>query len=253
MAELRLSGLQVGYGRQPVLAGLSLSIPSGALTAVLGPNGAGKTTLLRGIAGILPLQAGQVDWHSAAGKIALHLLRPRERARLVAYVPQLVANEVPLTVGEALAVASRAGGGTIEQQATEAAATLAALALEAQADQPCNRLSGGLWRRVLVAQGLVQRAPLLLLDEPTAFLDPPARHELLELLRQLARDRDLCIVCVLHDPQLALAYAGRAVALAPGRLLASGSATEVLSPHVLKELYGAGEAWLHKEQEAYRA
>lgn len=237
MAELSITALRAGYGHDDTLHDITLHLAAGQLHAVLGPNGTGKTTLLRTVAGILPLRGGRIEWKDDGNRVALDKLAARERAGYVAYVPQLAGNDVPLSVREAIDIAGRSSQSTGLLSSGSRAPTLDLLNLTAYADMPCSALSGGLWRRVLLAQGLAQRAPILLLDEPIAFLDPPARSDTLRLLRQLAQTLGLCVVCVLHDPQLALEFAHTASAITDGRVLASGSAPQVINPTLLDLLY----------------
>jgi iron complex transport system ATP-binding protein len=248
MAELILSNVGAGYGARGVVHGVGLTLRSGGLTAILGPNGAGKTTLLRALTGFLPLSSGSISWRSADGhSIDLSRLTQRERARYLAYVPQLADEAVSLSVREALQIAARAGGGADRALGARVDAALEALDLTALSEARCAALSGGQWRRVLLAQGLAQVTPVLLLDEPTAFLDPPGRFDLLELLQRLARERDLCIVSVLHDPQLAARFAAQAVTLKAGRVFQAGSPAAVIVPDILAALYDSASGWQHLE------
>jgi iron complex transport system ATP-binding protein len=244
MAELVLKDVGAGYGAQSILHGVSLTLRSGGLAAVLGPNGAGKTTLLRALTGFLPLRRGSVQWRGPDGATAeLARLTPRERARYIAYVPQLADEAASLSVHEALLIAARANAAAPATVRSRAAEALDALGLAGLAQARCAALSGGQWRRVLLAQGLAQAAPVLLLDEPTAFLDPPGRYELLELLAGLAAARDLCVVSVLHDPLLAAQFAAQAVTLKAGRVFADGAPAEVIVPERLTALYGSASGW----------
>jgi iron complex transport system ATP-binding protein len=248
MAELLINQLRAGYARTHVLDDITLRLSSGMLHALLGPNGTGKSTLLRAIAGVIPLRGGALRWSDGA-EHDLTRLTPLQRAGYIAYVPQLAANDLPLTVLESIQIAARAAS---RGRMPDPLKTLQSLGLGQLQNTLCSQLSGGLWRRVLLAQGLAQAAPILLVDEPTAFLDPPARHEVLAMLRRLAETEDLCCVCVLHDPALSLTYAHTVSAISGGRVLASGASAEVITPENLRLLYGSAVSpALHSSEEVF--
>ncbi len=234
--SLTCTSLNVRYALREVVRNFSVQFPPGELSCILGPNGAGKTTLLRAIAGFLPLAGGTVQ----AGETDLARLTPRQRAQLIATVPQANLEQAPLTVRDVLELAryphrlGRSGNGS---HAVAVERALADCGLDELANRRCTALSGGELRRVLIAQGLAQETPVLLLDEPTAFLDPPARVQLLRLMRDQASRRDLTVVAVLHDPALARRFASFAVLLRDGVSLAQGAARDVLTDATLAELY----------------
>jgi iron complex transport system ATP-binding protein len=242
--ELTADSITAGYGRWPVLRGVSCTFPAGALTCILGPNAAGKTTLLRVLSGLLRPQSGGVLFDGAD----LHALPPRARARRVALVPQLAQDALPLTVQEAVAIARYPQlGGRFAMSGADRRAVCEALEtaqLTHKARARCGTLSGGEWRRLLIAQGLAQQTPVLLLDEPTAHLDPPARYEMLRLLATLAHQRGLLVVTVLHDPLLALQHADTVVLLREGQVLRQGPARDCVSYGGLRELYEGPADWL---------
>jgi len=246
--ELIIRELSAAYGPQAVVRGLSAHCRPGQLSCILGANGAGKTTLLRAISGYLPLTLGTIH----LGDIELSGLRPRQRARYVAAVPQVAQDVMPLTVRQAVAMAryphltARLRQNGSDGRAVDAA--LAALELGALADQPCARLSGGEWRRVLIAQGLAQETPVLLLDEPTAFLDPPAQRRILTYVRRLAAERGLVAVAVLHAVDLAREYADHVLLLRGGELLAEGAPAATLTPTLLAHLYDCQPEWLGAQE-----
>lgn len=247
--ELQVTGLTAGYGKTPVLSGFSATCQAGCITALLGSNGAGKTTLLRAMVGCLHIQAGTI----LLGDLDLVALSSRERARHVALVPQVSPDILSLRVAEAVGLArypqrnGRFTNGGSDNSAVQSA--LAAVELEAYAGRRCSELSGGEWRRVLVAQGLAQEPQVLLLDEPTTFLDPPARRRMLHMLRELASERQLIVLTVLHDLELAKEYAAQALLLRDGKLLAAGTPDTALTSERLGELYECDPCWLAKREE----
>ena len=210
---------------------------AGSLTAILGPNGAGKSTLLRALAGLLPFQ-GEV----LLSGVALASLQRRQVARSIAVVAQDPPADAPFTVLELVLMgrAPHLGRFALESERDLAVAEQAmrdADVLEL-ADRPIDALSGGERRRAFLARALAQEPRALLLDEPTAFLDLGHQAKVLTHAAALAR-RGLCVLAVLHDPNLAVTFADRAALLKDGRLVACGEAREVLKGDALEALYGA--------------
>jgi len=245
--ELRLESVTCGYGHSAVVQSLSARCPRNVITGMLGANGAGKTTLLRSISGYLPLRSGTIHLNGTE----LSDLSFRDRARHIACVPQISQDSLPLSVREAVRMARYPhlkrrliNGGDVFAAVDTAISDMGLIEL---ADRQCSTLSGGEWRRVLIAQGLAQETPVLLLDEPTAFLDPPSRRMILDRVRGLAQKRNLTVVAVLHDIDLAAEYCGHALLLRGGDLLASGSPADVLSTGNLSQLYDCEPQWLGSE------
>jgi iron complex transport system ATP-binding protein len=234
---LETQGLLAGYGPSPVLQGVDFSVHPGELWAVLGPNGTGKSTLLRAVLGVLPWMRGGVrllgreraQWEA------------RELARRVAWVPQTFEPAEGFS-GLELVLMGRSPhlglwGLTSERDVSLARAVLEELGVAHLADRPGEALSGGERRMLLLARGLVQEPALLLLDEPTAFLD--VAHQVGSLARVRARvAAGLGAVAVLHDVNLAAAFATHVVLLRDGRVLAQGPVDAVLEREQLEALYG---------------
>ena len=181
-----------GYGKRPVVAGVSLEVRAGDFLAILGDNGSGKTTLVRGILGLLAPLAGTVTAHT-------HLL---------GYVPQRETLDAvfPLTVEEVVQTGAygRLRGWRALSKAERRGArdALARLRLANRAEVLFSSLSGGQRQRALLARALLMRPRLLLLDEPTSGVDRPTQELVLELLRELNRDEDLAILIVSHQPEM---------------------------------------------------
>ena len=212
MSLLRASGLSVGYrrGRKPPLtlaAGLELTLAPGELVCLIGPNGAGKSTLLRTLAGLQPPLAGQV---TLAG-LDLQQMDARDRAQRLATVWTGPVDVGLLSAWELVALGrhphSGWSGRLRPQDEAAVDAALAAVDATALAWQPVDRLSDGQRQKVNIARALAQEPLLLLLDEPTAWLDLARRAEIMALLRRLAREQGCAVLLSTHDLELALRHA----------------------------------------------
>ena len=235
---LHAERLTLGYrDAAPVVEQLDLSIPSGAVTAVIGANGCGKSTLLRALARLLTPRAGAVllDGHD------LHRLPTRDVARRLGLLPQGMVTPDGLTVGE-LVRRGRTPHTSVFRQwsAADSAAVDTALAttgMTALAGEQVDSLSGGQRQRAWLAMTVAQETPLLLLDEPTTYLDLAHQLDVLELVRDLhAGGRT--VVMVLHDVNQASRYADHLVAMRDGRVVAQGPPTDVLTPALVADVFG---------------
>ena len=237
MSAIGLEAVTVTLGGRPVVREVTATVEVGEWVALLGPNGAGKTTLLRAIAGLLPCH-GVVslnDVPAARGR--------RERARLLALVPQEPETPPWLTVAEYVLMGRTPHLGPLAREGAadrEAASrALARLDLDALAERTLGTLSGGERQRVVVARALAQEAPIVLLDEPTAALDIGHQQHALELLDALRASEGLTLVAAMHDLTLAAQYADRVLLLDEGRVVAEGAPVDVLTEEALAEHYGA--------------
>jgi len=229
----------------PVLHAVDLELAAGELVLLIGPNGAGKSTLLAALSGRHVPAAGTVE---LLGEDARHL-RPRERARRVACVPQLLAAIPEMRVrdfvlGGRYAHLSSAGRACAEDHAATELALREADLLEL-AERGLDEISGGQLARVLVARALAQDAPVVLLDEPAASLDPEHQVRLLELARSLV-DAGRAALLATHELALSPRFADRVLLLAEGRVRALGTPSEVLRPEVLEPVYGPHLAFLDR-------
>lgn len=229
--------VSTGYPGRTIVRNASFSVSAGELWAVVGPNGAGKSTLLRALLGLLPLSGGEVDIEGRP----LRDYRRDELARCIAWVSQQPEAGHDFTALEVVLMgrAPHIGrwGLTTQEDVAKAHAALRSLGLEALAPRPCHELSGGELRLVGLARALVQEPRLLLLDEPTAFLD--LKHQLvaLEQLRRCTRE-GMGAIAVLHDVNLAAAFADQVLLLKSGEVLASGPSRDVLNREALEALFG---------------
>lgn len=233
---LELSGVSAGYGAALVVQDLSLTIRAGEAWVVLGPNGAGKSTLVRVVMGLLPAARGAV----AAAGLALPGPTPRELSKRVAWVPQLMDDDSGFTglelvlMGRAPHLSTWGVAGTADE--ARAREVMRELGVEHLAHRPLAEVSGGERRRVWLARALVQSPQLLVLDEPTAFLD--VRHQV-ETLRAVQRRLagGLGVLAVLHDVNLAAHVATHALLLKDGRAFAQGPVASVLTAERLSALF----------------
>ncbi|WHM33266.1 heme ABC transporter ATP-binding protein [Streptomyces sp. BPPL-273] len=226
--------VRVLLGGRPVLDGVDVRVRAGEVLALVGPNGAGKSTLLGALAADVPAAEGVVRVH---GRPAGEWSAP-ELALRRAVLPQSASLSFPFPVAEVVRMgrAPWAGG---EREAEDDAAVAEAMArteVAGFAGRPFSALSGGERARVALARVLAQRAPLLLLDEPTAALDLRHQELVLRLCRERARAGD-AVVVVLHDLALAAAYADRVAVLRAGRIAAEGAPAEVFDEDLLSEVY----------------
>jgi iron complex transport system ATP-binding protein len=236
---LATADLGCGYHGRAVFAGVTLAVAPGELLAVLGPNGAGKTTLLKAMARLLRPTRGTVlldgkdVWASGPGRTAV----------AAAYVPQVLAPDWPFTVREFVALGRAPHRGwwrpltAGDYRVIDGA--LEHLGLAALRSRVVTDLSGGEWQRARLARALAQAPRVLLLDEPTAHLDPRFQYELLCAARGLARDEGLAVVLTTHDLNLIGPWVDRVALLAGGGIRAEGPPDAVLTAPLLAAAYGA--------------
>ena len=236
--QLSAEGVTLGYGDRTIIDGLDLSVAPGKITTIVGANGCGKSTLLRSLARLLSPSAGQVVLD---GK-SVHARPTKEVARILGLLPQSP------VAPEGIAVADLVGRGRHPHQKVlsrwnardyEAVAdALAATGTAELADRSVDELSGGQRQRVWIAMALAQETDILLLDEPTTFLDVAHQVEVLDLLTDLSVSRGTTIVMVLHDLNLAARYSDELVAMKSGRVHATGTPTEVVTSDLVESVFG---------------
>lgn len=236
---LDIRNLTVGYANKTVLQDFSLQVRAGEMLGVLGPNGCGKSTLIKALSGIIKVRSGDV---TLLGQNLLKL-KPPARARLVGVVPQnptlppaFIAAEVVLfgrTPHLKFMESEKAQDWEAVRQAMEQAACWEL------ADRRVGELSGGERQRVLFALALAQEPRLLLLDEPTTFLDINYQTEMMDIAAAWKQKPERAVVAVFHDLNLAAQYCDRVALLQNGQLLAIGPPTEVITVENIKLAYGA--------------
>ena len=238
MSRLVGQGLSVGYDDRVVIEGLDVEIPDAAVTTIIGPNGCGKSTLLRAMSRLLQPREGVVFLDGAD----INHTKPKEVARKLGILPQNP--EAP----EGLTDADLVGRGRFPhqkwyQQASPDDEAAVASALEMTgttdlADRHIDALSGGQRQRVWIAMTLAQGTDLLLLDEPTTYLDLAHSVEVLDLVYSLRTEHDKTVVMVLHDLNLAARYSDSLFVMTAGKIVAQGTPNEVITEELLDDAFG---------------
>ncbi|MFI1502449.1 ABC transporter ATP-binding protein [Streptomyces platensis] len=235
--QLSTHGLDLRYGDRLIVGGLDLVLPGGAVTAVVGPNACGKSTLLRGLTRLLAPAAGTVALDGAD----IHRMPARALALRMGLLPQQPVTPDAITV-EALVRLGRyphqrllSPWSTADQQAVEEA--LRRTGTEELRHQPVDQLSGGQRQRAWIALALAQDTDLLLLDEPTTFLDLRHQLDVLDLVAALHSEAGRTVVMVLHDLGQAARYADHLVVLKDGQLAAAGAPADVLDAELVKSVF----------------
>ncbi len=236
---LILDDVSVRLGRRQVLSGLSARFEPGRVTAILGPNGAGKSTLLKAAAALLP-----VDGRALLGEEDIARLAPAARARCIGYLPQDARVHWNMLVEEVVALGRLPHG---DRAAGAVSAAMAITDTGVFAHRPVGELSGGERSRVMLARVLAGEPQWVLADEPLANLDPAHAIDMLDRLRQIARE-GAGVIVVLHD----LAQAARAaddvlLLTAAGRVAAFGAAADVLTPPLLEAIFGVEVGMIERD------
>jgi iron-siderophore transport system ATP-binding protein len=236
--RLRAADVRLAYGEHVVVDGLDLDVVEGTVTAIIGPNGCGKSTLLRALGRLLRPTGGEV---LLDGK-RIDRTPTKEVAKVLGMLPQSPIAPEGLTVADLVARGRhphqawyRQWSGDDEQAVATA---LDWTGIADLAERPVDELSGGQRQRAWISMALAQGTDLLLLDEPTTFLDLAHQVEVLELVRRLHREAGRTVAMVLHDLNLAARYADRLVAMRAGRIVAAGDPVEVMTEDMLADVFG---------------
>lgn len=239
---LSVESIHAGYGKKNILKGIDLTLQPGEMMALIGPNGSGKSTLLRVISGVLHPESGSVK---IDGK-AVHSMNEQERARKIAVVPQARNLPPAFTGKEVVSLGRTPYLNWLGQLSDEDEAIIAAAMRQTDtlsfADSPINELSGGEQQRLLLARALVQQSPLMLLDEPTTFLDLQFQYGLMKHIRDLAHPQRVdqsprAVLIALHDLNMAFQFADRIALLVKGQIIKMGTPQEMLDADLLSEVY----------------
>lgn len=237
-SSLHASNVSIGYRKHKVIEALGVQIPNGKITVIIGPNACGKSTLLKAMARLIKPTSGEMVLD---GK-EIHKLPTKDVARRLGLLPQTPIVPVGILVSD-LVARGRTPHQTAFQQWSKQDEKAVAEALHATsitdlADRRIDELSGGQRQRVWIAMALAQQTDILLLDEPTTFLDLSHQIDILNLVRRLNRIHGRTIVLVLHDINLACRYADNIVAMRSGKILVQGSAEQVINAENMDQIFG---------------
>ncbi|MGO1564459.1 ABC transporter ATP-binding protein [Brevibacterium aurantiacum] len=237
-APLVAQDLDLAYDNRQIVSDLNVAIPEGKFTVIVGPNACGKSTLLRALARLLPPAKGTVllDGSNIAK------LKTKQIARRLGLLPQSSIAPEGITVGELVSRGRHPHQSFLKQwtdaDETAVLAALRATNTEILSSRLVDELSGGQRQRVWVAMVLAQETPLLLLDEPTTFLDVAFQIELLDLFSQLNNEHGHTLVAVLHDLNQACRYADEIIAMKNGAVIAQGAPSQIVTSELVHEVFG---------------
>lgn len=228
--------LTVGYGERIILEDLDVSIPTGEFTVIVGPNACGKSTLLRALARMLPARSGQVLLDGQP----ISTFRPKDVARRLSLLPQHTIAPEGILVEDLVSRGRYPHQGLLRQWSKQdhkaVDDAMARARVTELADRFLSELSGGQRQRVWISLVLAQEAPIVLLDEPTTFLDISHQVEVLNLCRELEKD-GFTVVAVLHELTLAFRYASNLIIMKDGGVVAQGKVNDVVTAERIEEVY----------------
>lgn len=235
---LEARDVRLGYGEREIVPGLSVAVPPGRITVVVGPNACGKSTLLRAMARLLAPSAGAVLLDGRS----IQEMATKEVASVLGILPQSPTAPEGITVSDLVGRGRYPHQGWFRRWSSEddeavARALLSTDVLEL-ADRSVDELSGGQRQRVWIAMALAQRTDILLLDEPTTFLDASHQLDVLDLLTDLNHEQGVTMVAVLHDLNLACRYADHMIAMKAGRIVAEGRPVDIVTEELVGEVFG---------------
>ena len=233
-----VKNLSHSYGDLPVLKNLTFSVQKGDFFIIIGPNGSGKTTLMRSLAGILKPPSGHLE---ILGRPMDQYTR-KSLARTLAFVPQTIPVDFPFTVAEIVLMGRSPYLGMLgleqEKDLEIARQAIAFTGLEHLTDRKLDQLSGGEQQQVFIARAICQQPQVILLDEPTAALDLAHQVRLMDLMEKLKQEKEVTVVMVSHDVNLAAMYGDRLLLINEGQIVCQGFPDEVLTFQILEDVYG---------------
>ncbi len=236
--SLQAEGLSLAYDDRTVVDQLDVELPDGEITVIVGANACGKSTLLRGMARLLKPASGRVLLDGES----VHDMASKDVAQVLGLLPQTPVAPDGITVGDLVGRGRYPHQGFFRRWTAEddraVAAALEATGTAELVDRRVQDLSGGQRQRVWIAMALAQETDLLLLDEPTTYLDINHQVELLDLLTDLNRAEGTTVVLVLHDLNLACRYADHIIAMKAGRIVAEGAPSDVVDAQLVSDVFG---------------
>jgi iron complex transport system ATP-binding protein len=238
MSLIEIQGVSLQYDSLPVIKNVSVEVEQGEFFVIIGPNGAGKTSLLKALSGLHPLAEGDIQIHQRS----ISDYSKKELARTLALVPQQINADFPFTVVETVLMGRYPHLGLLAVEGKKDL-QLADQAMEFTeiahlAGRRLGQLSGGERQRVIIARAVCQQSKILLLDEPTASLDPAHQLRIMDLMERLRHREQITIVMVSHDLNLASTYADRLLLLKDGAVEKIGTPRQVLTGELLSQSYG---------------
>lgn len=240
--------ITVEYGKKRILSGLTMEIPRGGVATLIGQNGCGKSTLLKTVSRAVRPKTGRVVFDDKP----LDSYAPRRRAQKIAYLAQIHASPPDIDVRTLVSYGrypyEKMGRRWTAEDAEIVDRALAMTGLAALQDRPLSTLSGGERQRAWIAMNVAQEPEVMILDEPTTYLDIGYQVEVLELVRRLNRELGATVLMVLHDLNLAARYSDCLYAVRDGRLYASGTPETVMTRENLRALFGI-EARIFRDEE----
>jgi len=234
--KLKVKEVEFSYASVHVLKDICIELAASEMLGVVGPNGAGKSTLIRCIDRILKPQRGII----LLDERDIKEMRLMELAKKMGYIPQSTSQIFPATVFDTVLMGRRPhiGWQSSEKDIEKVLETLQMLNIEDLAMRDINELSGGQQQKVFIARALTQEPNVLLLDEPTSNLDIRHQLEVMDIIKNIVREKELSAIMAIHDLNLASRYADRIVMMNSGKIFSAGDPVSVLTPESIKRVYG---------------
>ena len=235
MVKLKIKDVEFSYASVPILKDVCIELAASEMLGVVGPNGAGKSTLLRCIDRILKPQRGSI----LLDEREIKEMSRMELAKKMGYIPQSSAQVFPATVFDTVLMGRRPhiGWRSNEKDMKKVLETLQMLNIKSFAMRDINELSGGQQQKVFIARALTQEPDVLLLDEPTSNLDIKHQLEVMDIIKNIVREKGIAAIMAIHDLNLASRYADRIVMMNGGEVFDAGDAAAVLTPENIKHVY----------------
>ena len=242
--KLKIKDLEFSYASVPILKDVCIELAASEMLGVVGPNGAGKSTLIRCIDRILAPQKGSI----LLDEQDIKEIRPIELAKKMGYIPQSTSQVFPATVFDTVLMGRRPhiGWRSSEKDTEKVLETLQMLNIEGFAMRDINELSGGQQQNVFIARALTQEPDVLLLDEPTSNLDIRHQLEVMDIIKNIVREKGISAIMAIHDLNLASRYADRIIMMNSGEIFSAGDPVSTLTPENIEHVYGV-EVRVHNQ------